>query len=166
MVAAAALALVILLGVACGGGPAPGEGFAIYLPAGDVSLAQLDALSSIEIADTPLVSGADIVTYSADTHEIELTPAAYEKIVTLEGWPSFVVCVDGRPIYSGAFWTIMRSSTFDGVVIIKPFSSEAAPNHCVLRLELGYPGRDWFNGEDPRADPRVLDALERAGKLR
>jgi hypothetical protein len=164
-----ALALVVLLGVACGGGPASDEGFAIYLTATYTPPAQTAALTDIEIADTPLVSGADTVAYSADTHEIELTAAAYGRIVALEvpvNGRSFVVCVDRRPIYAGAFWTPISSVSFDGVMIMKPLSPETASDHHVIQLELGNPGLDWFTGDDPRSDPAVLEALERAGILR
>jgi hypothetical protein len=41
-----------------------------------------------------------------------------------------------------------------------------SPDRQVIRLELGYPGPDFFVGQDPRSDPRILDALESAGKLR
>jgi hypothetical protein len=166
---AAALALVVLMGTACGGEPAPDEGFAIYLTATATPPAQNAALTDIEIAGTPLVSGADIVAYSADTHEIELTAAAYSRIVALEvpvdGRP-FVVCIDRRPTYAGAFWTPASSVSFDGVIIMKPLSPETASDRYVIRLELGYPGLDWFTGDDPRSDPAALEALERAGKLR
>jgi hypothetical protein len=166
---AAALVLVVLLETACGGEPAPDEGFAIYLTATDTPLALNAALTDIEIADTPFVSGADIVAYSADTHEIELTAAAYSRIVALEvpvsGRP-FVVCVDHRPIYAGAFWTPISSVSFGGVMIMKPLSPETASNRHAIRLEPGYPGPDFSTGDDPRSDPAVLEALERAGKLR
>jgi len=34
-----------------------------------------------------------------------------------------------------------------------------------VRIALGYPTRDAFQGQDPRADPRILQALQQAGKL-
>jgi hypothetical protein len=164
----AALAALVLPTAACGGGPVPDGGFAIYLTAREIPPAQLAALSYIEVADTPLVSSADVGAYSADTHDIELTAAAYERIAALEvpvRGRSFVVCIDGRPVYAGAFWTPISSLSFDGVVIVKPLSPDTAPDRYVVRLDLGYPGPDFFTGADPRADPAVLDALEQAGKL-
>ena len=41
-----------------------------------------------------------------------------------------------------------------------------APDSTILQFSLGYPGSDYFRGPDPRPDPRVLRALEQAGKLR
>ena len=162
------LVALVLGGVGCGGSPS-GEGFAIYLPATDIPPSRLAALSHIEIADAPLVASDDVVAYAAGSHEIELTPAAYERIAALEvpvSGLSFAVCVDRAPVYAGAFWTEISSASFDGVVIMKAFSPESTPESSVIRLELGYPGRDFFTGADPRPDPVVLDALRQAGKLR
>ena len=36
----------------------------------------------------------------------------------------------------------------------------------VLRIQLGYPGPDFFKGTDPRGDPRIHDALKAGGKLK
>ena len=94
-----------------------------------------------------------------------LTDAAYERIAGLEvpiapGIP-FVVCVDGEPIYRGAFWASYSSASYDGIVIdVLP-----AVNMEPLRLQLGYPGPDFFTGEDLRADARIFQALKEAGKL-
>jgi len=44
--------------------------------------------------------------------------------------------------------------------------SDTSTDRHVIRLELGYPGPDCFVGQDPRSDPRILDALESASKLR
>jgi hypothetical protein len=166
---AAVLALLSVLAVPCGCRQAQGEGFSIYFPATEIPASQLAVAAHIEIADTPLISRADIVSYTQATHEMELTAAAYDRIVDLAvpvHGRSFVVCVDRRPVYTGAFWTDLSSMSFDGVVIKKPLSPHAGSERCVMKLELGYPGPTYFSGEDPRADPTVLEALERAGTLR
>ncbi len=167
---AAACLLAGLLLIAVGCGSERGEGFAIYLPARDVPPSQLATLSHMEIADTPLISGADVGSYAQDAHEIELTAQAFARITELEvpvAGRSFVVCVDRRPIYAGAFFTPISSLSFDGVVITKPLDSEAAAGGAhVIRIELGYPGPAFFSGEDPRADRAVLESLEQAGRLR
>ena len=93
-------------------GPAS-EGFAIYLPAQKIAANEmLEAnLSDLELEDKPILSVDDIITYSKSTHEIELTPAAYERLSQLSvpttGVP-FVVCVDRAPVYGGAFWRVVN----------------------------------------------------------
>ncbi len=113
--------------------------------------------------DNPILSSGDIVTYTWQTHEASLTTAAYERIQQLRpptsGMP-FVVCVGTTPIYRGAFWPLYSSQSFDGIVIQEPLMKKN-----VLRIGQGYPSADFFRGPDPRADPRIEQALRRAGKL-
>jgi hypothetical protein len=153
--------IVILSGCAV----SKGDGFAIYLTKGDISPAQMPALSHVDIAETPVISMKDIVTYNAQTHEIKLTSNAFELISQLDvpvRGKSFVVCVDRGPIYWGAFWTPISSISFDGVAIWKPLTSEE-PHF--IRLELGYPSSSFYKGEDPRDNSEVMSSLEQAGKL-
>ena len=142
------------------------EGFAIYLTNGDIPPARMPVLSHVDIAEQPVIAMRDIVMYNAKTHEITLISSAYERISKLEvpvGGKSFVVCVDRKPIYSGAFWTVASSVPFDGVTIMKPFSPQDAK---VIKLELGYPFPSFYRGEDPRANAEVMKSLEQAGKAK
>jgi len=141
------------------------EGFAIYLTDGDIPPTQIEGLGNVKIADRPVISMRDIITYNAQTHEMKLTPTAFERIslldVPVQG-KTFIVCVDKRPIYSGAFWTPISSMSFDGVTIWKPFNSQEPK---IITLELGYPSSTFYGGEDPRNNAEVLNVLQHAGKL-
>jgi hypothetical protein len=146
--------------------PELGGEFAIYLTAEDLSpqlLSRTD-LSSLALAEQPILSGADIRQYSTETHEIGLTQAARERINELAvptGGRSFVVTVGDEPIYGGAFWTLASSLSFDGVVVEVPLIDAS------MRLQLGYPeSLDLFRGQDLRSDSRVLQSLDQAGKLK
>ena len=147
-------------------GQAAGEGFAIYLTADALSVTQMQAaaLGQVRPAPTPLIAPADILAYRQATHELELTPAAYERIrklkVPVNGVP-FLVCVDRQSVYWGAFWTLLSSLSFDGVVILLPLESSGNS----IRIGLGYPGPAYSQGPDPRVAPEIWQALERAGKL-
>ncbi|MGD8815350.1 MAG: hypothetical protein PVI78_12830, partial [Anaerolineales bacterium] len=105
----------------------------------------------------------DILSYYAESHVIELAPSVAARWDELElpGKP-FVAAVDGEPIYAGAFMAAYFSRSYDGVVILWPtmFGSDNR-----ITIQLGYPWEDFFTGEDPRADPRILTALRQAGKL-
>jgi hypothetical protein len=156
---------ICLLLVSSGCAATKGEGFAIYLTREDVPPAQMEALSHVEIANQPIISMKDIITYNAQTHEIKLTASAYERISQLDvpvRGKSFMVCVDKKLIYWGAFWTPISSISFDGVTIWKPLSSQEPK---VITLELGYPSSSFYGGEDPRNNPEVLNSLKQAGKL-
>jgi len=160
------LAVALLSSLLLGGCAAQkGEGFALYLPAREVPPSQVPVMSHLELAERPLISGDDIASYSWATHTIELTAGAHDRLRELEvpvAGRVFVVAVDRQTVYWGAFWTPLSSMSFDGVVILTPSPQEA---HTV-RLQLGYPSRLHFAGEDPRSSPIVRQALEQAGKLK
>lgn len=173
LVASAAACLFGILGIfgilgtfllaACG--TSAQEGFAIYLTRDDVAPARMDSMSHVEPALEPLVSQADLVSYSGSNHTMQLTSVAVEKLQALQvpvTGKSFLVCVDGAPIYWGAFWTMYSSQSFEGVVIKLPLF-EADEN--LVALELGYPGGDFAPAVDPRSDQKIFSSLEEAGKL-
>ena len=140
------------------------EGFAVYLTEGDIPPESMPALDQVDIAKLPIISVDDVVTYNAQTHELKLTTGAYEDLMNLDvpvNGRSFVVCVDREPIYWGAIWTLLSSISFDGVIIRKP----SAEDTNVVALELGYPSSSFHQCEDPRNDSRIMESLERAGKL-
>jgi hypothetical protein len=138
------------------------EGFAIYLTKQDTPPAQMEALSHVDIAERPIITISDIITYDAQEHELRLTASAFERISQLDiptRGKSFIVCVDKAPIYWGAFWVPWSCTYFvDGVTIWKPLGLEE-PH--VIRLELS----ELYMGEDPRSNPVVMESLEQAGKL-
>ena len=141
------------------------EGFAIYLTEQDISPAQMEVLSQVNLTDQPLISSEDVITYNTQTHEMELIDQAFERICELEvpvQGRAFMVCVDKRAIYWGAFWTPISSISFDGVTIWQPNSSL---DPAVITLQLGYPSSSFYGGEDPRDNLEILRALEQAGKL-
>ncbi len=141
------------------------EGFAIYLTKDDIPPGSMEVLSHVEKSSEPVLTEQDIISYDAGDHTILLEPAAMVKLNDLElstRGKTFLVCADGLPIYWGAFWTPLSSMSFEGVVIMLPgFAGEN-----VIEISLGYPGESFYTGSDPRNDKRVLDALEKAGKLK
>lgn len=144
------------------------QGFAIYLTKDNVPVAQMEALSHVDIADTPVVALNDIVAYHWDTQSIELTAAAYQRVMQLQvptNGKSFVVCVDKAPVYWGAFWTPISSASFSGIIInVMPYSNGNSGN--IVKLEPGYPAPDFSKGGDPRSNQIVKASLEKSGKLK
>ena len=165
-----ALPLLLTLGLALGGCVGRSGGFALYLLADDrpaTALAGSD-LADLPLRDQPLLAEEDLAWYDGETHEMALTPEALARVqqvfvtpIRTNGIP-FVACVGQTPIYSGAFWTPLSSQSYDGVVILQLLGAD----QTTIQLSLGYPGPFDFTGEDPRSDPRVLEALEEAGTLR
>ena len=143
---------------------AAGGVFAIYLPVADLMMDDMPDLSQIELAEIPVLSSDDILAYDGATHVIELEPSMVDLLDALElpGRP-FVIAIDRTPIYAGAFMAAYFSRSYDGVVILwPPMDGE----EDTISIQLGYPGADFFSGEDPRSDARILDSLRQAGKLR
>jgi hypothetical protein len=149
------------------GGCAPLERaeFAVYLVAQDMPAGQITQvdLDEIELQSEPLLATDDIVFYDRDTHEVLLSQEACERIehteVTTAGRP-FVVCVGQERIYGGAIWPMFSSYSFDGVVIEVPLMGKRS-----VQFRRGYPSPQFFRGPDRRGDARILNALERFGKL-
>ena len=145
------------------------DSFAIYLLAQEVSatkLSQLD-INQFVLEDQPILSSEDIVSYDQASHTINLTRQGFTRVqqifslpVKVAGVP-FVVCVGNQRIYAGAFWTPLSSLSYDGIVIMQPMDT----TKTTIQIALGYPGQDVFTGNDPRADPRILNALEQDKKL-
>ncbi len=150
--------------------PVSSSAFGIYLLQQEIPVKQFQAadLQRVALQKTPLIASAEIISYSKSTHEIELMPSAYQRILDLYkkpghvSGPPFVICVGEERIYGGAFWSMLSSASYDGVVILQPIQ----PNGRTIALRLGYPTREVFTGKDPRGDVRILTALDHAGKLK
>ena len=142
-----------------------GKGFEIYLTQEDIPPSQMEDLSHVDLTDQPIIAVKDVITYNAQTHEIKLTPKAFNHIYTLDvpvSGKAFIICIDKEPIYWGAFWTSISSLSFEGVTIYKPYNTQ---QQKIIVLELGYPSSSYYNGEDPRNNKKVLQSLEKDGKL-
>lgn len=137
------------------------EEFAIYLLDEKIDPLKIQILSHIELPESPILSTKDIISYSKTTHEIRLTPEAYQRIRELVVPRAFAVAVHRAPVYTGVFWTPASSMSFDGVVILKQLSEETT----TIKIELGYPSPFAFTGEDPRSDELVLKSLARIDRL-
>ena len=161
--------IILVLLSACH--PISKTAFAIYLLDNE-DLSGVDILgkdiAGLTPQDDPLISEQDILSYDPTSHTIELTSAAYQRVqaifplpVRVDGIP-FVVYAAGEPIYAGAFWTPLSSLSYNGIVILEPMD----PQSNSIRIDLGYPGPDFYLGDDPRDNPRVVSSLRAAGKLK
>jgi hypothetical protein len=149
---------------------AKNDDFAIYLLAQNIparELSQTD-IGQLILETKPIISSRDIVSYAKTSHRIELDQAAFTRIqqifpvpAELDGIP-FVVCVGKERIYAGAFWTPRSAIPYDGVVIMQSFGAVEP----IIQIALGYPVSEVFTGNDPRADPQIMNALEQDKKLK
>lgn len=138
--------------------------FGIYLADEEIWLDGGKDLVEIKLSEDPIIWIEDIRAYSASTHEISLTQSAVDRLSEIDpAGKTFVVSVGGERIYTGEFMAAYMSRTSDKAVILWPPMQE---NQAKIKIQLGYPGMDFFRGEDPRSDPRILEFLRNEGKLK
>jgi len=113
---------------------------------------------SAELQDNPIIGINDIRMYYQETHKIELEPNAMLRIGRqLTGKP-FVLRVGEDRIYGGRFYHMLSSTIYPGVMINLSLMPEEQP-YVIIDFLL-------IDGEnDPRSDPRIMDALQLANKL-
>jgi hypothetical protein len=151
--------------------PTNGEAFELYLVA-DEQMSGADVynqdINELPLADAPLITTADIASYDQSFHAINLTDEAYQRMLAvfaggmpMSGVP-FVIVSNGERIYAGAFWSMASSLSFDGIAIIEPLDPVNSP----LYITLGYPGPDFYTGQDPRDNASLMQALDEAGVLK
>jgi hypothetical protein len=154
--------------VACALQPAAAQaGVAIYLPREQLSGREMLAadLGSLPLQAQAFIPADEILSYSASSHDLALRRAAIDRLaklsVPVQGL-GFVICDGSRPLVAGAFWTLISSLSFEGLTINVPFGALDTTVH----LYSGYPMMDGAASDDPRDDPRLLEAFRRDGKLR
>lgn len=144
--------------------PSAGDGFSIHLLNSQIPADQLDKVDTRACEGQTILSIDDVLAYWQGSHDITISSSAYKRIehlkVPVSGLP-FIICVGRQPIYTGAFWTMASSMSFDGVTILVPSTKENT-----IQITIGYPGEAFFSGEDPRSDGRILESLASGGKLK
>ena len=139
------------------------DSFGFYLTRDEVPPYLLEAHSYIAPADKPLISLDEIVSYTWSDHTIVLTEKGRQILDTLSMGVygrSFLVCINGSPMYHGAFWTWISSVSFTGPAIILPKLSP-----YVIRVTKNYPPALEDTELDVRDNADVKKILQLAGKL-
>ena len=153
-------------------GSRPGAPAPVDVSAGrDVASAPEIDIRSVDGA--VIVAAADILEYEWATHTMTWRPGVMNRVFQvrrnelISGSP-FTVCVGGRPVYRGVFTSPISSFTQNTVVIVIGHFAEDDQGRLphAARLQLGFPGQEWFAGKDPRGDPAIRAALKAAGKLK
>ena len=135
------------------------EGFAIYLLAEDIPAQQVfkTNLDELQLRTEPLISVDDIIAYHKETQELELIDGAMIHLYARSHGQPFVVCVGLDRIYCGVFWDGLKSTLWAPIMIDLPLSPESRST------------RIWAltsEGNELISDPRILESLEQAGKLK
>lgn len=109
----------------------------------------------------PVLTIDDFVSYTWEEHTFELTKEGQKKLdfrVGVDGKP-FMVVVDGKIVYEGAFWTNISSAIYTNPVII-------IDNPNQYKIEQAYPSDAYKDyDEDLRDNQLIKDAFKRNNKL-
>jgi hypothetical protein len=171
--------VVFLLGLpACRahGRQAANDTFAIYVSEPSVEQPSGD-LSRLRLVGTPVITGADVLAYNWDTHDMAVTTNAILRLPRFSAgtFSNFVVVVRGKRCYAGSFWPLdisARPMPRDVPLILVPTDRNRALANPVLNIgvNLRHVSGKLVSvpvaGRDVRADPRVRDELSRLGKLK
>lgn len=138
------------------------DDFSIYLAYPSYTVQQMAAgeldLDGIAIDASPILTLDDIISYTWSVHELEVTEAARDRLLSVDLGRIFVVTALDDRMYMGAFW--------------EPTSSVAPVDICISKWHLEtqetpFPlfGLVEEGAEDLRADSKIRRVLEAAGKL-
>jgi hypothetical protein len=150
------------------GEPAPTNWFAVYLFK-DYEDLEASALNwkSRPLAATPVVSGADLVSYNFTNHLLTFTPEAarrFSKFHISHLTEPFVVAADGGRIYRGAFVSAACSQSIPLPSITLwgggTFNRDTNLPANSLFLERTYAAPFIKTDPDPRSDYRIKRAFE------
>lgn len=125
-------------------------------------------LETADITGEPLISSDQIISYDTTNHALTLS-FSRDSLKTkighfgVHGKP-FIVTLDSQKIYGGWFWAPISSVPCHSVVIMPddPFDSLTVHE---IRIKLGYPSKDHFEGSDPRKDRRIIQWLMNRSSL-
>jgi hypothetical protein len=121
-----------------------------------------------------LIAADKIASYDWSTHTITLVPgerAKFDAMLKKQGTGlnagvPFAITVGGTTVYTGKITFIGSSFSIAAPVIVMGINiTDPKLNADQLRIQLGYPTRQFFRGEDPRGDGRLRAALRASGKL-
>ncbi|MBN2495525.1 MAG: hypothetical protein JXR96_13095 [Deltaproteobacteria bacterium] len=121
-------------------------------------------LSSLSLRFEPQIDLGGIAYYSGSSHTMVFSTWLGSGLLRnlpelgVRGVP-FVVVVDEQPVYLGAFYSSLSSTSFDHPVILVD-EVENTYSAVIHRSYAGHPG-----SPDPRSDTRIFQLFREAGKL-
>jgi len=152
---------------ASGSTEAPAHSFGIYLVAFTADkpwgAATLGDLAALRLANEPVLSDADILSYDFTDHRMLVRRGALSRLPKPPVWGApFVVVADGQRVYLGAFGTMLSSSSTSVPTILVDFAEFTNS----LTIGRAYPAPGFATGPDPRSDDRIRLALAGLKKLK
>jgi len=150
--------------------PDANDSFAIYIAANRVDEDGAADIDSLDLLQPAFLSGSDLSSYEWSEHRLTYASPVWERLKT---WGDllhriFAVTVGAERVYCGLFMDDLDSSACQNPVIMllprRPDGRNTIP--LSLSIERAYP--EYLGNPDdpdPRKDPRIYEALDKAGVL-
>ena len=145
-----------------------GNGFEIYLTEKpyaynletDYSVVDFD---TITLSTEPILKYDDLISYDTTTHMLTLGISHDSLKIGDAGvyGRMFVVTVDKEPIYCGFKWPVISSVPCNWIFIAEPY--QELDNLNDKEIVLSYSN---VQAKDPRLDKKIIDRLEKDGKIK
>lgn len=123
--------------------------------------------SSIRLAESPLISETEIISYDLADHSMRLKPEALSRIPKppVSGTP-FVVVVNGERVCLGVFTTCASSMSFavPSIIVDRRTLVTNQPADTLV-VDRAYPSPSFGVGPVPRNDQRIKSTLSALHKL-
>ena len=108
-----------------------------------------------------VISIDDVVAYDPKTHAVTFSKAGWEKVEKcFADFCNFEICVQGVPVYAGRFYGTGWAEGTSSIVLMSILNGDRE-----VAIELGSPRRAYKGTSDPRPDSRLMEWLEKNGKL-
>ena len=140
-----------------------GEGVCLYpLDYHQLSLDYHINLNNIILPDKPLISYNDILGYDTAQNVLLVKKPILDSLDFPRAW---VITVDRKPVYGG--WTFYNymSSVCPWVCVV-PDDSINKISAGKLKIRLGYPNKEYFEGTDPRKNSLLINRLLKDKKIK
>ena len=140
-----------------------GEGVCLYsLDYHQLSLDYHINIKDIRLPDKPLISYKDILGYDTAHNVLLVKKSILDSLDFPRAW---VITVDRQPVYGG--WTFYNyMSSICPWVCIVPDDSINKISAGKLKIRLGYPNKEYFEGKDPRDNALLLNRLAEDNKIK
>jgi len=148
--------------------PFPEEAPAMPAPVLMLALLAADPVPELDFRSpdgTVLIAADQIVSYDWAMHTLTLKPGTREAVraavFRTGGDHTFVATVGGKEAYRGTWKSVVESASSSTAVIVLD-NQRLHPKLPAeqIRIDLGYPARNFFKGDDPRGHPAVKGAVK------
>ncbi|MFC2138161.1 hypothetical protein ACFLTE_08310 [Bacteroidota bacterium] len=150
---------------------ASGEGFNFYLvkefPNDTSGFYFKTPINGLELEQEPFIAYEEILIYDTSNHILTMS-INYDIIKSRieDSYKQFVTILNDERQYSGLIIPLTSSRIFNTITIIEPYYEFDSLKSNQIKISLGYPTEDFFDGEDLRLNEDIINRLKLDDKLK